>query len=67
MEFTDYAKGIAPFIPYGKTDADLFVSIVGNFIKDAAMDHTSQTLNIDTLTETTYPKEKQNTFTNTEI
>lgn len=39
MEFTDYAKGIASFIPYGKTDADLFVSIVGNFIKDAAMDN----------------------------
>lgn len=38
MEFTDYAKGLAPFIPYGKTDADLFVAIVGNFLKDAAMD-----------------------------
>lgn len=39
MEFTEYAKGIAPFIPYGKTDADLFTAIVGNFIKDSAVDN----------------------------
>lgn len=39
LEFKDYAKGLAPFIPYGKTDADLFVSIVGNFLQDAAIDN----------------------------
>lgn len=39
LELTDYAKGIAPFVTYGKTDADLFVSIVGHFVKDAAMEN----------------------------
>lgn len=39
LELTDYAKGIAPFVTYGKTDADLFVSIVGHFVNDAAMEN----------------------------
>ena len=38
MEFSDYAKGIAPFVICEQTDADLFVAIIGNFIKDAAME-----------------------------
>ncbi len=39
LEFTEYAKGIAPFIRYGKTDADLFVAIIGNFLEDSAIDN----------------------------
>ncbi len=38
LEFKDYAKGLSPFISYGKTEADFFVAIIGNFIKDAAID-----------------------------
>lgn len=38
MEFKDYANGLLPYISYGKTDADFFVAIIGNFIEDAAMD-----------------------------
>lgn len=38
VNFEDYAKGLQPYISQGKTDADFFVSIIGNFIKDAAMD-----------------------------
>ncbi|MGX7092416.1 ABC-three component system protein [Hutsoniella sourekii] len=38
MNFKEYAKGLKPFISYGKTGADFFVAIIGNFIKDSAME-----------------------------
>ena len=38
LEFTEFAKGIEPFIPPQKTDADLFAAIIGNFLKDSAID-----------------------------
>jgi len=38
MNFENYAKGLQPYISQGKTDADFFVAIIGNFIKDATID-----------------------------
>lgn len=38
LNFVEYAKGLKPYISYGKTEADFFVAIIGNFIEDAAMD-----------------------------
>lgn len=38
LNFIEYAKGLKPYISYGKTEADFFVAIIGNFIEDAAMD-----------------------------
>lgn len=38
LEFKDYANGLMPYISYGKTNADFFVAIIGNFVSDAAMD-----------------------------
>ena len=38
MEFTEYAKGLFPFISFGKKEAPYFVELIGNYIKDSAMD-----------------------------
>ena len=38
MTFSEYALGLSPFISYGKSEQDYFTELVGNFIKDAAMD-----------------------------
>lgn len=38
MTFSEYALGLSPFISYGKSKHDYFTELVGNFIKDAAMD-----------------------------
>lgn len=38
MEFTDYAIGLFPFISSGKKEAPYFVGLIGNYIKDSAMD-----------------------------
>ena len=38
MEFKEYAKGLAPFISFGKKEAPYFVELIGNYIKDAAID-----------------------------
>lgn len=38
MEFTEYAKGLSPFISFGKKEASYFVELIGNYIKDSAMD-----------------------------
>lgn len=41
LEFTDFAKGIKPFIPHKETDADLFTAIIGSFLKDSAIENCS--------------------------
>lgn len=38
LEFTEYAKGLFPFISFGKREAPYFVELIGNYIKDSAMD-----------------------------
>ena len=38
MTFSEYALGLSPFISFGKAEHDYFTELVGNFIKDAAMD-----------------------------
>ena len=38
MTFSGYALGLSPFISFGKAEHDYFTELVGNFIKDAAMD-----------------------------
>lgn len=38
MTFSEYALGLSPYISFGKSEADYFTELVGNFIKDAAMD-----------------------------
>lgn len=38
MQFTEYAKGLFPFISSGKVESDYFVDIIGNYIHDSAMD-----------------------------
>lgn len=38
MEFTEYAKGLFPFISFGKKEAPYFVELIGNYIKDSTMD-----------------------------
>lgn len=38
LEFTEYAKGLFPFISFGKKEAPYFVELIGNYIKDSAMD-----------------------------
>ena len=38
MTFSEYAKGLFPYISYGKSKSDYFTELVGNFIQDAAMD-----------------------------
>lgn len=38
MNFSEYAQGISPFCSFGKSEQDFFTEIIGNFIKDAAMD-----------------------------
>ena len=36
LEFTEYAKGLFPFISFGKKEAPYFVELIGNYIKDSA-------------------------------
>ena len=38
MTFSEYALGLSPFISHGKSEQDYFTELIGNFIKDAAMD-----------------------------
>ena len=38
MTFSEYAQGLSPYISYGKSEADYFTELIGNFILDAAMD-----------------------------
>lgn len=38
MNFSEYAQGISPFCSFGKSEQDFFTELIGNFIKDAAMD-----------------------------
>lgn len=38
MTFSEYALGLSPYISYGKSEADYFTELIGNFIEDAAMD-----------------------------
>lgn len=39
MKFTEYAKGLFPFISSGNNKASYFVALIGNYIKDSAMDN----------------------------
>lgn len=38
MTFSEYALGLSPYISFSKSEADYFTELIGNFIKDAAMD-----------------------------
>ena len=38
MNFSEYATGLAPFLSFGKSEYGFFTELIGNFIKDAAMD-----------------------------
>lgn len=38
MIFYEYATGLSPFLSFGKSEYDFFTELIGNFIKDAAMD-----------------------------
>ncbi len=38
MTFSEYALGLSPFISSGKSEHEYFTELIGNFIKDAAMD-----------------------------
>lgn len=38
MTFSEYALGLSPFVSFGKSEHDYFTELVGNFVKDAAMD-----------------------------
>ncbi len=38
MTFSEYASDLSPFISFGKSEHEYFTELVGNFIKDAAMD-----------------------------
>ena len=38
MTFPEYGDGLKPFCSYGKNEAEFFTALIGNFIKDAAMD-----------------------------
>lgn len=38
MTFSEYALGLSPFLSAEKTEPDYFVDLMGNFLKDAAMD-----------------------------
>lgn len=38
LEFTEYAKGLFPFISFGKKESPYFIELIGNYIKDSAMD-----------------------------
>ena len=38
MTLSEYALGLQPFFSYLKTDAEYFVALIGNFLKDGAMD-----------------------------
>ena len=39
MKFSEYALRLSPYISYGKSEADYFTELIGNFIEDAAMDY----------------------------
>lgn len=38
MTFSEYASDLSPFISFGKSEHEYFTELVGNFVKDAAMD-----------------------------
>lgn len=38
MTFSEYAGDLSPFISFGKSEHEYFTEIIGNFIKDAAID-----------------------------
>lgn len=38
MKFSDYSQGLSPFCSAGASEPIYFTELVGNFIKDAAMD-----------------------------
>lgn len=38
LKFSEYAQGLSPYISGGQTESTYFVELVGNFIKDDAMD-----------------------------
>lgn len=38
MTFSEYAQGLFPFLSYGKSKPDYITELIGNFVKDAAMD-----------------------------
>lgn len=38
MDFSELAMGTSPYLSYGKADTDYFNELIGNFVKDAAMD-----------------------------
>lgn len=38
MTFSEYALGLSPFISFGKSEHEYFTELIGNFVKDAAMD-----------------------------
>ena len=73
MTFSEYALGLSPFISFGKAEHDYFTELVGNFIKDAAMDSCqilrgSQIRNIGISKETAlYSQNTHSTFTTTVI
>ena len=70
MDFSEYAQGISPFCSFGKSEQDFFTELIGNFIKDAAMDSCKiLKRKPDTKyryvkgTRTIQPKDARNTFT----
>lgn len=38
MLFSEYTLGLSPYISFGKSEADYFTELIGNFIQDAVMD-----------------------------
>lgn len=38
MTFSEYAHGLFPFLSFGKSKPDYITELIGNFVKDAAMD-----------------------------
>ncbi len=38
MTFSEYALGLSPFVSFGKSEHEYFTELIGNFVKDAAMD-----------------------------
>lgn len=38
MTFSEYAQGLSPYCSYGKSEADFFDELIGNFLQDAVMD-----------------------------
>lgn len=38
MLFSEYTLGLSPYISFGKSEADYFTELIGNFIQDAVID-----------------------------